>query len=175
MAETEQQAAPVEAEGQVHGEAAEQTASAQSAPEFRPITSQDELDARIGARLQRERDKVAARYADYDDVKARAERAEAEAASLRAAAARDAAVREVASATGVDPDVLALVRGDTREELEAAAEVVARSAAARANPYPATADAGGGAALRPSRQSILDIKDPVERVRAIASNLTAFD
>lgn len=41
-----------------------------SPPEFQPITSQDELDRRIGDRLARER----AKYADYDDVKAKAEK-----------------------------------------------------------------------------------------------------
>lgn len=40
------------------------------APEFTPITSQDELDRRIGDRLARERSK----FADYDDLKAKAEK-----------------------------------------------------------------------------------------------------
>lgn len=38
---------------------------AEEAKEFTPINTQEEFDARIGARLQRERDK----YADYDELK----------------------------------------------------------------------------------------------------------
>lgn len=38
------------------------------APEFKPITSQDELDRRLGERLGREK----AKYADYEDLKAKA-------------------------------------------------------------------------------------------------------
>lgn len=174
MADNETQTEAEQAGEVQQVETAATEAAAKSAPEFRPITSQADLDARIGARLQRERDKVAAQYADYADIKARAEQAEAEAAALRAKADRDAAVREVAGATGVDPSLLDLMRGDTREELAAAAEAVLRSRPAPANPYPATVDMGGGAAAGPSKAAILGIKDPVERVRAIAANLSAF-
>lgn len=38
--------------------------------DFRPITSQDELDRRIGERLERERSK----FADYEDLKSKAAR-----------------------------------------------------------------------------------------------------
>ena len=41
---------------------------AEEAKEFTPINTQEEFDARIGARLQREREK----YSDYDDLKAKA-------------------------------------------------------------------------------------------------------
>lgn len=42
----------------------------EQAPEFRAITSQEELDRLIGPRLERER----AKFADYDDLKAKASR-----------------------------------------------------------------------------------------------------
>lgn len=68
-------------------------------PEFKAITSQEELDRRVGDRLARER----AKFADYDDMKKKAERLdEVEAASktelqkaLDAVAERDAKLAEL--------------------------------------------------------------------------------
>ena len=40
--------------------------------EFKQITTQEELDAVIRDRLKRERAKAAEKYADYDDLKAKA-------------------------------------------------------------------------------------------------------
>ena len=37
--------------------------------DFTPITSQEQLDALIGDRIKRERDTVAKKYGDYDDLK----------------------------------------------------------------------------------------------------------
>lgn len=37
--------------------------------EFKPITTQDEFDAVIGERLKRERETLAKKYGDYDDLK----------------------------------------------------------------------------------------------------------
>lgn len=67
--------------------------------QFTAITSQDDLDRIIGDRLKRERGK----YADYDDLKAKAEKFDAaEAANLsdleKAQAAREAAEKERDSA-----------------------------------------------------------------------------
>lgn len=45
-------------------------ADAQPADGFKPITSQDEFEARLGTRLARERGK----FHDYDDLKAKAQR-----------------------------------------------------------------------------------------------------
>jgi len=102
------------------------------------INSQDEFDGLVKSRLERER----AKYADYDDLRARAE--EAEAAKVAAEQAltdertqREAAEgeiqrfqtekqvetwrAEVAKATGVPADVL---RGSTKEDFEAHAAVL---------------------------------------------------
>jgi hypothetical protein len=46
--------------------------SASGSAEFKPITSQDELNKALSERLTRERNKVSARFADYDEVKAKA-------------------------------------------------------------------------------------------------------
>lgn len=37
--------------------------------DFTPITTQEEFDAAIGARLKRERETTAAKYADYEELK----------------------------------------------------------------------------------------------------------
>ena len=37
--------------------------------DFKPINTQEEFDAAIGARLKRERDTISAQYADYNDLK----------------------------------------------------------------------------------------------------------
>ncbi|ATL64937.1 hypothetical protein [Nocardia terpenica] len=90
------------------------------APEFTPITSQEEFDRRIQARIAQ----VHRKYADYQELKqaasthaetlSRAEHAEARIAELEAAALR----QEVATAAGVPP---VLLQGATRDELEASA------------------------------------------------------
>ena len=64
---------------------------AEEAKEFTPITTQEEFDARIGARLQREREKYAdydelktkvSQMSDYDDLKSKASKYEADITSL---------------------------------------------------------------------------------------------
>ena len=112
----------------VAGEQVEQVAEEQG---FRAPASQEELDRIIQKRLERER----SRYADYDDVKARAERAaelESVAEDLRkrveafeSKEARSALVRKVAVDNGVDHELLSEMRGDSEEELTAQAKRLA--------------------------------------------------
>ena len=112
----------------VAGEQVEQVAEEQG---FRAPASQEELDRIIQKRLDRER----SRYADYDDVKARAERAaelESVADELRkrveafeSKEARSVLVRKVAVDNGVDHELLAEMRGDSEEELTAQAKRLA--------------------------------------------------
>lgn len=101
---------------------------------FEPITSQEDFDKAIQARIARERSK----FADYDEVKARADKlaeieeankteAERTAERLAAAEKRNAELvtkatrAEVAAAKGVPIDLLS---GSTKEELEAAADAL---------------------------------------------------
>ena len=112
----------------VAGEQVEQVAEEQG---FKAPASQEELDRIIQKRLERER----SRYADYDDVKARAERAaelESVAEDLRkrveafeSREARSVLVRKVASDNGVDHELLSEMRGDSEEELTAQAKRLA--------------------------------------------------
>lgn len=62
--------------------------------DFKPIETQEAFDAAVRARLAREREKAEARFADYDDLRGRAERAEA--AHVEAASALEEARRRVA-------------------------------------------------------------------------------
>jgi len=101
---------------------------------FKAPASQDELDRIIQGRLDRDRK----RFADYDDLKARADKlaeiesanqteaekvqARLDAAEKRAAELESKALRaEVAAAKGVPS---ALLTGSTQEELEAAADAL---------------------------------------------------
>ena len=111
---------------------------------FEPITSQEQLDGIIKGRLAREREKLSSKYADYDELKAKAakfdeaaqmsdlEKARKEVEELKAAAEkRDEAVRvrdlraKVSKATGVPAD---LISGSDEESMTAFAESVAEFA-----------------------------------------------
>lgn len=94
---------------------------------FTPITTQEDLDKVIGARLAREREK----YADYDDLKAAASKladAEARLAQIDAQAALDKIRNDVAQEAGVPADLL---RGSTKDELTAHAAALAEALKAR--------------------------------------------
>lgn len=114
--------------------AGEHTEQGQEAPKFEAITSQEDFDKAIQARIARER----AKFADYEDVKARASKlteieeankTEAEKVAERLAAAEKRAVEleakatraEVAAAKGVP---IGLLSGSTKEELEASADAL---------------------------------------------------
>lgn len=102
------------------------------------------------------------------DAVERAERAEAELAQLRAEKARSGIVAEVAAERKVDPALLALMQGDTREEVEKAADALSK-AVASAPIYPGIPDPGNGQA-DPGEVDFKDIKDPEKRVMARAQN-----
>lgn len=108
--------------------------------------------------------------ADVADAVKRAEEAEAKAAKLEAAAQRERAVSAVAAETGVSAAVLGRMAGETEEEIRANAQVV-RSAMPV---YPTTRDAGGASAPAVTRDSILQIRNERERLRAIAEHADLF-
>ena len=94
---------------------------------FTPITTQEELDKVIGARLAREREK----FADYDDLKAAASKladAEARLSQIDAQAELDKIRNDVAQEVGVPADLL---RGSTKDELAAHASALAEALKAR--------------------------------------------
>lgn len=94
---------------------------------FTAITTQEDLDKVIGARLAREREK----YADYDDLKAAASKlaeAEARLAQIDAKAALDKIRDDVAKEAGVPVELL---RGSTKDELTAHASALAEALRSR--------------------------------------------
>lgn len=137
---------------------------ADEATDFQPITSQEQLDGILKSRLAREREKVASKYADYDDLKAKAakfdeaeaaqasdlEMARKEIGELKAAAAkRDEADRvrnlraKVSKATGVPAD---LISGGDEESMTAFAKAVAEFA--RKPSAPALKESGRSAGTK---------------------------
>lgn len=64
--------------------------------EFTPITTQAEFDAAIGERLKRERETLAKKYGDYDDLKTKVADYEKQIATLTQAA-KDAAEKHAGS------------------------------------------------------------------------------
>lgn len=119
---------------------------ADKATEFEPITSQEQFDQAIKSRIERAQAKAVEKFADYDELKAKAakfdeaeaaqmsdlEKAKKEVEELKAAAAkRDESdrVRElkakVSKATGVPAD---LISGTDEESMTAFAKSVAEFA-----------------------------------------------
>lgn len=103
------------------------------------------------------------------DAVERAEKAEAELAQLRAEKARAGIVAEVAAEKKVDPALLALMRGETREEVEKAADALSKAVAA-APIYPGVPDPGKGAGAKAEPGDFSEIKNPAKRVMARAES-----
>ena len=116
----------------------EMNGTAPAQQENRTFT-QDEVNAIVADRLARER----AKYADYDDLKAKAGKTDALQQQLDAIAA-DKARREmkqkVSDATGVPVELLT---GETEEACTAQAQAIR----AYANPYPNVKDGGTAGAI----------------------------
>lgn len=95
--------------------------------------TQDEVNTIIADRLNRER----AKYADYDDLKAKASQADSLQAQLDSRNRADMLAR-VSAATGVPVD---LIQGETEEECTAQAQAIA-AYAKPVNRYPVIHDGG---------------------------------
>ena len=122
--------------------------------------TQDEVNALVGQARTEERRKVTAKYADYDDLKARAEAGrtlEDRVAEIERQA-RDSEARalraEVANAKGLTPSQAKRLIGATREELESDADELLRDIGDRkkqgnvapgegGNPNPGASDKDG--------------------------------
>ncbi|TNU89043.1 hypothetical protein FIC87_12650 [Eggerthella lenta] len=108
-----------------------------------------------------------------DRAKAEAEAAKAEADRLKAEKAREEAVKEAARTAGVDAELLALMAGDAPEQIAANAGLLKAKIAALPI-YPAVSDSGAGASPAISKDQIMGIKDPVERIKQIAAHAELF-
>ena len=127
--------------------------------EFKPITSQEELNKLIGARIA----KVESRFADYEDIKAKAAKVdEAEEAAKtelqkaqeriaqlendNAGLSRNALAAKIAAEEGVIPEVL---HGTTEEEMRAAAARVKEWANQGRKPAPKPQSLSSGSGGEP--------------------------
>ena len=90
--------------------------------------TQADVDRIVADRLKREREATKTKYADYDELKAKAEGARtleervAQIEQTAKASERRALVAEVANAAGLTPTQAKRLVGETREELEADAK-----------------------------------------------------
>lgn len=133
--------------------------------DFEPITSQEALDKVIGQRIER----VKKQYADYKDVKAKAERfdqlesaskTELQKLQERAAALESQLANEqlnsvratVAVEKGVPGDYFEFLIGSTREELEAAADKLLALRGSPAKPPKSGLKSGASSSDRPDPQ-----------------------
>ena len=149
--------------------------------------TQAEMDAIIGDRLKRER----AKYADYEDVKAKAQqfdaaqeaaktdlekvveerdRLKAQVEQWESERVRAEQVAKAAAEHGVDPALLARMAGDVDEN----AQFLKQQLAAQPR-YPTLNDQGDPKPQTASKADIMAIRDPVERLKAIAANKDIFD
>lgn len=154
----------------------------QGAPAGEKTFTQAQMDAIIGDRLARER----AKYADYSELKQkaeaydqaeelskateRAERAEAQLADMRSRAEAERMKAEIAAEKGVPAELL---RGSDRGELEAHADAI-KAALAGVQRFPNVSDGGDGGTPSATKEEIMGIKDARERVRMIAANPGLF-
>lgn len=150
--------------------------------------TQDEVNEMMG-KVRRE---ARGKFADYDELKAKAERydaaeeaakteleraneraakAEAELKEAREREERAALLRRVSEDTGVPTGLL---KGSTEEELRDSAKAVAAYAASKRPEYPA--DKGGAPAggARMTKEAIESIKDPLTRLRVRAENIGLY-
>lgn len=122
-------------------------------------------------------DDAAKAAADADgklgDLTDRAEKAEAELAAMRAERERAATVADIAKGANVPAELLSLMRGDTAEELQAAADALSGYVRSLSL-YPEVPDGGAKHAPAVTKESISEIKDRAERMRARAENANLY-
>ena len=113
------------------------------------------------------------KLAELAEKAERAEKAEAELAAMRAEREREQAVAEVAKKANVPADVLKLMRGDTAEELEGAAEALSAYIKSL-HLYPEVPDGGARPAPPITKESISAIKDQRARMKARRENADIY-
>lgn len=136
-----------------------------------------EARSKSNAEKARAYDEAAKAAADADgklgDLAEKAEKAEAELAALKAEREREQTVADVAKKANVPADILTLMRGDTAEELQAAADALSGYVKSLSL-YPEVPDGGARQAPSVTKESISAIKDRAARVRARAENANLY-
>ncbi len=150
--------------------------------------TQDELNAILGDRLNREREK----YADYEDLKAKAqkfdEQEEASKSELQKAnekadelqkqldaLQRDNTIRETRQKVATELGIPAsLLNADTEEACREQAQAILDFAGTKPK-YPNVKDGGESHTPSLSKSDILSIKDERQRIEAIKQNIELFN
>ena len=133
-----------------------------------------EARSKSNAEKARAYDEAAKAAADADGkLGDLAEKAEAELAALKAEREREQTVADVAKKANVPADILTLMRGDTAEELQAAADALSGYVKSLSL-YPEVPDGGARQAQPVTKESISAIKDRAARVRARAENANLY-
>lgn len=154
----------------------------QSQAEAKPEPSESQTDWKAEARKWEKRakqnqkaneDMQTARESEASEMSEKLAKAQAEIKELKAKQARDQSVREIAKSSGVDPDILSRMIGDSEDEIKANADLLYKSSKAK---WPTVPDDGGATKgqKRITKEQILAIKDPVEQANVAARNLDAF-
>lgn len=159
------------AEENTNVEGMEQVNQAQAEePKPERTFTQAEVDAIVKQRLER-----ASRKASNDggaEVAKQLEETQAELAKLRADVERSRVVSAVATEFGVPADLL---HGETEEALRSNAAALKEWRESRPASFPATNEGSSKPPVAATKESIMAIKDPVERRAAIAANLALFN
>lgn len=120
----------------------------------------------------------AAKHAEEADGKLaelaeKAEKAESELAAMKAEREREQTVADVAKKANVPADIMTLMRGETADELQAAADALSGYVKSLSL-YPEVTDGGARQAPSVTKESISAIKDRAARVRARAENANLY-
>lgn len=103
--------------------------------EFTPINTQEEFDAAIGARLKRERETTAAKYADYETLKSKVAELEGKVTTLSSEKAEletkvkghetNSVKMRIAQELGIPATMASRLTGETEEDIRKDAESMA--------------------------------------------------
>lgn len=110
-----------------------------------------------------------AQMTELEKAQAEAEEAKKEAAKLKAEKDRNEALKQAADGAGVDIELLALMAGDTPEQIAVNAATL-KTKIAGMPVYPTVDDNGGAGAPVITKEQIEKIKNPAERVKMRAQH-----
>ena len=141
------------------------------------VWTDEEHDAYVKARIDKQAAKFAEKSAALDariaELEAANKAAADKLAEYEARISRAELVASVAKETGLPESLVANLKGDDAEALKAAAEAV-KSSVQLYPTAPAGAAAGPVKVPSMSRAQIMEIRDPAKRLAAIEANIDVF-
>ncbi len=144
--------------------------------------TQDELDAAIDkavkARIDKQNTKHSREMSAKDDelasVSKQVSDLQGRIDAYEAAEARTKIIQAVAKETGVDAELLERMAGDDEDAIRTNAGIL-KAKMDKIPKNPAVVDNGSNPKPKLSKEQILEMKNPSDRVRAIAENRGVFD